>query len=156
MRYVFDSSSLINLFQHYYPERFPSLWEKFDDVVENENLTSVKEVFNEVSRRDDALSRWVKKQKARLFLNPTVEELHFVADIFKVKHFQGMIRKKMQYKGSPVADPFVIARAKILDAYVITEENYAKNSAKIPNVCKYFNIRCINLEGFMSQEDWVF
>ena len=156
MRYVFDSSSLINLFQHYYPERFPSLWEKFDDVVENEHLTSVKEVFNEVSRRDDALSIWVKEQKNKLFSNPTMDELHFVADIFRVKHFQGMIRKKEQLKGSPVADPFVIARAKILDAYVVTEENYAKNSAKIPNVCKHFNILCISLEGFMSQENWVF
>ena len=156
MRYVFDSSSLINLFRHYYPERFPSLWEKFDDVVENEHLTSVKEVFNEVNRKDDALSIWVKEQKNKLFSNPTVDELHFVADIFRVKHFQGMIRKKEQLKGSPVADPFVIARAKILDAYVVTEENYAENSAKIPNVCKHFNILCISLEGFMSQENWIF
>ena len=33
MKYVFDSDSLIDLFWHYYPERFPTLWEKFDTLV---------------------------------------------------------------------------------------------------------------------------
>ena len=41
-------------------------------------------------------------------------------------------------KGKPVADPFVIAKA------------------KIPNVCNHFGILCINLDGFMEKENWTF
>jgi hypothetical protein len=36
------------------------------------------------------------------------EEMEFVVEIFKVKHFQSLIRKKEQLEGTPVADPFVI------------------------------------------------
>ena len=48
MKYVFDSDSLINLFRHYYPERFPTLWEKFDALVSGGELISVREVYNEI------------------------------------------------------------------------------------------------------------
>ena len=33
MSYVFDNSPLSALFKNYYPNRFPSLWERFDAVV---------------------------------------------------------------------------------------------------------------------------
>lgn len=157
MKYVFDSNSLIQLFKHYYPNRFPSLWEKFYALVDAENLVSVREVFNEVSTADDSLAAWAKGQKGTLFSEPTVEEFQFVTKIFRIRHFQDIIRKKARLKGKPVADPFVIARAKILEkGCVVTEENHTENAAKIPNVCAHFEIPCIKLEGFMEKEGWVF
>ena len=156
MKYVFDSDSLIDLFTHYYPARFPSLWEKFDALVSGGKLASVREVFNEIGSSEDSLAIWAKEQKSMLFLESTVEELQFVGEIFQVQHFQMMIRKKERLQGKPVADPFVIARAKISNACVITQEKNTKNAAKIPNVCDHFGISCINLEGFMEKENWTF
>ena len=130
MKYVFDSDSLINLFKHYYPERFPTLWEKFDALVSEGKLVSVREVFNEIGSRDDSLANWAKEKKSILFLESAVEELKFVAKIFQVQHFQAMIRKQETLKGKPVADPFVIARAKISDACVVTQEKNTENAAK--------------------------
>jgi len=156
MRYVFDSDSLINLFRHYYPKRFPTLWEQFDALVSGGELISVREVFNEIGSTEDSLGTWAKEQKNILFLETTVEEFKFVAKIFQVRHFQAMIRKQERLKGKPVADPFVIARAKILNACVVTQENKTENAAKIPNVCEHFGIPCINLEGFMEKENWTF
>jgi len=156
MKYVFDSDSLINLFRHYYPERFPTLWEKFDALVSGGKLVSVKEVFNEIGLRKDSLGTWAKEQKNILFLESTVEELKFVSEIFQVQHFQAIIRKQERLKGKPVADPFVIARAKISGACVVTQEKKTENAAKIPNVCDHFGIRWINLEGFMKEENWTF
>ena len=122
MKYVFDSDSLINLFTHYYSERFPTLWKKFDALVSGGKLISVREVFNEIVSREDTLAIWAKKQKNILFLESTTEELKFVGEIFQVRHFQAMICKQERLKGKPVADPFVIARAKILRACVVTQE----------------------------------
>lgn len=156
MKYVFDSDSLINLFRHYYPERFPTLWERFDALVSEGKLVSVKEVFNEIGSGEDALAIWAKEQKNILFLESTTEELKFVGEIFQVRHFQAMIRKQERLKGKPVADPFVIARAKLSGASVVTQEKKTENAARIPNVCDHFGIRCINLEGFMKEEDWTF
>lgn len=156
MKYVFDSDSLINLFRHYYPERFPTLWEKFDALVSGGKLVSVREVFNEIGSSGDSLGTWAKEQKNILFLEPTIEELKFVGEIFRVRHFQAMIRRQERLKGKPVADPFVIARAKISGACVVTQEKKTENAARIPNVCDHFGIPCINLEGFMEKEKWVF
>ena len=156
MKYVFDSDSLIDMFRHYYPERFPTLWEKFNALISEEKIISAREVFNEIGSSDDSLGVWAKEQKDILFLEPTVEELEFVAEIFKVKHFQAMIRKQERLKGKPVADPFIIAKARISDACVVTQEKKTDNAAKIPNVCEHFGISCINLEGFMEKENWTF
>jgi len=156
MKYVFDSGPLIDLFRHYYPSRFPTLWEKFHALVLEDELTSVREVYNEIDSREDMLTSWAKKEKDELFSQPTDEEFQFVREIFQVRHFQAMIRKKERLQGKPVADPFVIARAKVLDCQVVTTEVFRDNSAKIPNVCKHFSVECINLEGFMEQEGWTF
>jgi len=156
MKYVFDSDSLINLFRHYYKERFPTLWGKFNTLVSEGELTSVREVFNEIGSSKDPLGTWAKEQKTIFFLESTVEELKFVSEIFQVQHFQAMIRKQERLKGKPVADPFVIARAKISGACVVTQEKKTENAAKIPNVCDHFGIPCINLEGFMEKENWTF
>lgn len=156
MRYVFDTGPLIDIFNHYYPARFPSLWEKFDSLVSEKKLISVREVYNEILGRDNILAKWAKEQKDILFLSPSVEEFQFVAEIFKIQHFQSMIRKKERLQGKPVADPFVIARAKVYNCNVVTTERYKENASQIPNVCKHFSIPCINLEDFMQQEKWIF
>jgi hypothetical protein len=146
----------MDLFWHYYPGRFPTLWKKFDALVAERRFLSVREVFKEISSAENSLANWAKEQKNILFLESTVEELQFVGEIFQVKHFQAMIRTQQRLQGKPVADPFVIAKAKILDGCVVTQEKDRENAAKIPNVCKHFGIPCCNLEGFMEKEGWTF
>lgn len=156
MIYVFDSNSLIDLFKHYYPSRFPSLWEKFDNLVKAGKITSVREVLNEISQRDDRLSEWTKNNKL-LFPVSSPAELGVVADIFLNSHFQANIRKQERLQGKAVADPFVIAKARtIIDGCVVTQEILKENAAKIPNICQAFNVPYMNLEGFMEQESWQF
>jgi hypothetical protein len=156
MKYIFDSGPLIDLFRHYYPERFPSLWQRFYSLVSDGKIISVREVYNEIEAKEDALAYWAKKQKDKLFLPSTSKELQFVSEIFQIRHFQAMIRKQERLQGKPVADPFVIARAKIQECQVVTTESLKDNAAGVPNVCERFSIPYINLEGFMQQEGWVF
>lgn len=154
--YVIDSDALINLFNNYYPERFPSLWSKFDDLIESGSIISVSEAIKEIGNNDDRLAAWSKEKKIKTFSNPSPEELAFVSEIFKIKHFQQLIKQKSLLAGKPVADPFIIAKAKTLDRCVITQENNTPNAARIPNVCVHFGIECVNLEGFMGKEGWTF
>ena len=155
MIYVFDSDTLIDLFRHYYLERFPTLWQNFDNLVSNSKIISVSEVGKELEDYEDRLSEWVKNHR-EFSLIPTSAEFDFVADIFKIAHFQAMVKKKERLQGKPVADPFVIARAKISEGWVVTQEKLKENAAQIPNVCKHFGIPCINLERFMEKEGWQF
>jgi len=156
MIYVFDSNSLIDLFKHYYPSRFPSLWEKFDALVLSENITSVREVANEITQMDDRLSGWTKSNKI-IFPISSPDELRIVAEIFRNNHFQANIRKKERLQGKAVADPFVIAKARIVEnGCVVTQETAKENAAKIPNICQAFDVHYLNLEGFMEKEGWEF
>ena len=59
-------------------------------------------------------------------------------------------------EGLPVADPFVIARAKVASGVVVTQEQFKDNAPQIPNVCQYFGIKYVDLEGFMEGEGWEF
>ncbi len=156
MIYVFDSSPLIVLFRHIYPDRFPSLWENFDALVSEQRIISVREVRNELGGHGDRLSDWVKGHR-EVFPTPTTDQLNFVAEIFQVSHFQMLVRKKERLQGKPVADPFVIAKAQALEeGCVVTQEVKKPNAARIPNVCEHFDIPCLNLEAFMENENWRF
>lgn len=177
--YVFDSGPLINLFRYYFRERFPSLWQHFDEMIAGGRITSTREVSNELAghedraanqrrrnrgegsnateKQEDELARWCKENRVNVFVTPTPAELEVVRNIFSVHHFQAMIRKKQRLEGRPVADPFVIARAKCLEnGCVVTTEKKKPDSAQIPNVCEYFGVDWTDLEGFMERERWRF
>lgn len=71
-------------------------------------------------------------------------------------HFQQNIERQKILKGGKNADPFLIARAKILNIPVVTMEKYKEHAVKIPNICEHFGIECLHLEDFMEKENWQF
>lgn len=157
MIFVIDTSSLKILVTHFYQERFPSLWEKVNKMIEEQGLISVREVKNEIEDygTHDILKDWAKDNKS-FFHNTTNEEAQFMRRIFEVKHFQNNIAYRNRKRGKPIADPMVIAKAYTHSGAVVTEEKHTPNSAKIPNICEHFQIECINLEKFMEYHDWTF
>jgi Domain of unknown function (DUF4411) len=156
MIFVFDNSSLSKL-KHFYPNVFKSVWDGLDTLVKDGSLVSTREVWNELERGEPHphTNEWLKARR-HIFAIPTPEELQFVSTIFAIQHFQALIGIKQQLRGTPVADPFVIAAAKVRNGTVVTEEAFKTNAPKIPNVCDHFKIPCINLEQFMNLQNWVF
>ena len=61
MAYVFDANSFI-VIGHYYPQQFPTFWDKFNQAVNLEKIISVREVFRELDQDAsiDHLSDWIK------------------------------------------------------------------------------------------------
>ena len=55
-------------------------------------------------------------------------------------------------KGLPVADPFVVAAAKVHQASVVTREAFKSGGARIPTVCQEFGVECLNVEQFLTRE----
>lgn len=156
MIYIFDTNSISHL-KFFFPTIFQSIWDGLAQMVQDGTFISTREVWNELQgwSRDEHPIPWLKAHKA-LFTTPLNEELRFVAQILKEKRFQGLIEEKQRLKGTPVADPFVIACAKVRGGTVVTEEKWKPNSHKIPNICKHFDIPVTNLEGFMEQQQWRF
>jgi hypothetical protein len=156
MIYVFDTSSFIVL-GHYFPSQFPSFWDHFNTAVADGQILSVREVYRELDNQSSRphLRTWTEENKS-IFLVPTPEELAFVRRVFAVGHFRQLVSEKQRLKGSPVADPFVVAAAAFKKGCVVTEEVRKDHAAKIPNVCEHFSIECTNLEGVMAREGWVY
>lgn len=157
MIYVFDDNSLSNILHHYYPDRFPSFWEKFDKGVEDGSLISVREVRLELTLKfsNEAIER-LMRLNGDFFSSPMADELEHITEIYSVAHFRQNLDRKKLLKGGYFADPFVIAKAWKDVGTVVSEENFKENGAKIPNLCKHFGIECIKLEGFLVRENWRF
>jgi hypothetical protein len=156
MIYVFDTSSF-RVLRHYYRGTFESIWLGIEELANNGLLVSTREVFNELQQFNDAslILDWAKNFKS-IFATPSNEELAFVRKIFEVEHFAALISAKSVLKGTPVADPFVIAAAWVKGGTVVTQESLKPNAAKIPNVCDHFGVPLTDLEGFMSSQNWKF
>lgn len=160
--YVFDAGPLIDLFKHYYRARFPTLWMRFDRMVERNRITSTREVFNEIHghssapAKQDDLAIWCRNHR-RVFPTPSADEIEVVRRILSTPHYQALIERKKRVDGGPVADPFVIARAKCEpDGCVVTAERRKPHAAKIPNACDAMGVSWVDLEGFMERERWRF
>ena len=156
MVYLLDTCS-IRVFSNYYPSSFPKFWELLANSVEGDQVLSVREVFRELEKQSvkPHLISWATANK-RIFVHPTEAEMAFVSRLFEIEHFRQLVGEKQISKGSPVADPFLMAAAHERSACVVTEEQSKENAAKIPNVCARFDIECINVEEMMRRERWSF
>jgi hypothetical protein len=153
--YIFDTNSFTVL-SNYYPDHFKTFWKQFEAGIAAGQILSCKEVYSELeSYSKNWIWGWAQASKP-LFEPPTADEAAFVAEIFAVPHFQSLIGAEKILKGSHVADPFVIASARVRKGTVVTEEKLKPKATKIPNVCEHFGVGCTNVEGFLKQNGWEF
>lgn len=156
MSYVFDNSPLSVLFKNYYRKTFRTLWENFDELVRDARIVSTREALREIKDgAPDNLQQWANKHH-ELFATPTAAEGAFVAQIYRITHFQQNMEQQKLLKGGKNADPFVVAKAAVEHRTVVTMEQFKPNAAKIPNICKHFSVKCLTLEEFMQEEGWEF
>ena len=159
MDYAFDTNTISQIYRFYYKDRFPSFWERFDDLVLTGRAGSVSEVEAELTRRTglESAVQEMKRLNPNMFGLPTPEEQQFIGQIFAVRQFNGLISAKARARGTPVADPFLIAKVGAgFASTVVTEEVLRPNAVRIPNVCAHFGIDCINLQQLMEREGWRF
>ena len=164
--YIFDTDVLSNMLQHYYPGIFPKFWRKFDRGISRDVITSVRQVQDELEKWGNPRidHSWIKKNE-RIFTPPTEEEATYMEKILTSNDGAGLeISKKGKKRdGFLIADTWLIAKAYAMKGTVVTEEtrepeftNRIGSYSKIPDVCDNRKIPCINLEEFMSKEEWRF
>ena len=150
--YVIDTNVFISL-GLYYPKRFPTIWERVDSLADSGDLVSVREVRRELETNcsSEHVLNWVEQYR-HIFHIPTNEECQIVSEIFKKNQYLGFVKRKNILKGMPVADPFIIAAAKVKGFCVVTQESNKSKGARIPTACIDFEVECIDLEGFLERE----
>ncbi len=154
--YVFDTMVLSQQFRFYYRKRFPTLWSYFEAMVEDGRITSTREVRRELENSNDASILVEINKYNNLFPTPTTIEEDYVGKIFTIRHFRQNIPRKTLLKGGRNADPWLIARAAIVDGIVVTNEAFREHAAGIPNICRRFGVAYLSFDEFMGTEGWTF
>ncbi len=147
MNYSIDTSALLDGWVRWYPpDVFPSVWKRFDQLIEAGSAVASDEVLRELSRRDDEIHVWCK-QRPKLFV-PLDDEIQY-ATLEVLNQFPRMVDQR---PGKNFGDPFVVALAKARKLTVVTGEiGGTQDRPKIPFVCQHFGIPCINLVQLLRE-----
>ncbi len=151
--YCVDTSALIDLPRHYPQASFDAVWTSLELLIADKRLIAPREVLKELSKKDDAVHRWAKKNSS-MFLDLDGPQQALLSQI--MSDFQNWVDLAAT---SPVADPFVIALARTggSSRCVVSHENPGGPGAvKIPNVCQHYNVDHIRLVDVFVKEGWRF
>lgn len=154
MKYIIDTNFFRTFFRFYDKDISPELFENLDKMINKGEIISVKEVYHELEKQHQANSEVMKNigKYKKIFQEPTnEEEVDILLQIYKNRNFQNNISEKNMLNGSPVADAFLVAKAKTNQGTLVTSENFSPNAAKIPNICNEFEIKYINFKTFLKK-----
>jgi predicted nucleic acid-binding protein len=144
--YCFDTSALLQPWNTYYSMQFfPDFWNVIEALAREGILFCTEEVYREIEKKDDSLAAWVKEQPF-LFREATEDvqkNLRVILESHKELVQAGKDRSR--------ADPWVIAHAMAEGAVVVTKEGYAPRKIKIPDVCRAYEVPCIDDTQFVRE-----
>ncbi len=147
-KYVIDTCSLTELRRTYPFKMFAPVWNKLKELVNSGIIISTEEVFEELKINDDEVFQWAK-ENSQMFV-PIDESIQIqVRELLKTHSNLLDIKNKRSS-----ADPFVVALALLNKCTVVTEEKPSggPNKSKIPDVCKAYKVKCINLLTLLEKE----
>jgi hypothetical protein len=165
--YIFDSSSIIDIFRHYDPATFQSLWKDIDKLLSDDRFISHMEVHGECSKGGTNPDvKWLKQHRG-IFYDHTTKQAKIIRDI--QRQYKGRYQKVLigAEKEDYHADPWLMALATELQAmpadrqrrigvarknkryFIVTEDGalltFATNELK-------FN--CITKNELFKKENW--
>jgi len=160
LKYILDANVFITPSRTYYSFDFGTkFWDFLLKKAKSGLLCSIDKVHKEIEQGDknDPLKKWAEQNFERYFYPTANDEV--------IEHYKSIINiisTKNQYSDSAKndfftesnADPWVIAFAKYKNLTVVTFEKSNINSKRkifIPDVCKSFNINCLNLFEMLKE-----
>lgn len=154
MRYVLDANTYIQAKNQYYGMDFcPAYWDWLDHQFHAGLLTSVQMVGQELRSGNDELAEWAKARADQFVAHDDEATQNVFADIAQFVaegDYQAASRDNFLAK----ADPWLIAKAKVLGATVVSHEATVQpqsRKVKVPNICLQFEVPCISTFDLLRQ-----
>lgn len=154
MIYVLDTNVFRKLISHF-PKKgrtFEDIWNNLENMITTGKIISVDECYNELKRHYSNQAdqfQWIHDHKD-MFKAPDNQESLIIFSIFQNPKMRENIRQRNILDNRPSADPYLAAKAKILDGTVVTEERYKPHSAQLPNICEELGVSYISYDDFME------
>lgn len=142
-----DANTYIQAKNTYYQMDFcPGYWDWLDREFNLGNLASISMVYDELTSSNDELADWVKNRKQQFFDVMDEDTQKIFTDIAGFLSEQDFDPKNRDdFLGG--ADPWLIAKAKVINATVVTHEVFVQSNSrkvKVPNICQQFGIGYTN------------
>jgi hypothetical protein len=154
--YCIDTSALIDLPRNYPRASFAAVWARLAALVAEGRLISPREVYRELSKKEDQVFAWAGENTA-MFSDPDDEQQRLLREI--LTKYRAWVDPATD---RPVADPLVIAMAKAkrqmgVDCWVIVhEEIKGAGATRIPNVCREYEVPYLRVPDVIVTEGWSF
>lgn len=158
--FCFDTSAFVDIHRHLV-RLIPQLYPELDKLFNSGRLISHKIVFQEIttqSKRPDSLTKWILPKEA-FFKDITLQQTLIVSEI--VRKFPTLIHYK---KEKDDADPWLIALVleqhstpslfSNLQDFAIVSNESALIPNRLPDVCKHYSIKNLNLTDFFEANGW--
>lgn len=144
--YCLDTSVFIESWsRHYRPNVWGAFWRKLADQIEAGTIISPQLVKVEIERKHDELYEWIK-QNPKLIVDLDEEQQRAHETI--INRYPRLIDSG---KHRSMADPWVIALAKLRNYAVVTYEGPGSlQRPKIPDVCKNLGVACISVSDMLD------
>ena len=140
--YVIDTSSLVAINE--LSDANEETWKLVIEQIEKNKLKSPVQIMDELERVDEDAFKRVKLHANGLLYRDTPELILEAGRITRL--YPNMSRARSKHN---VADPYIVALAKILGCSVITNEG--KGRQKMHRVCAKEGISSLTLSEFMSK-----
>jgi hypothetical protein len=147
--YLLDSNIFIQAKNFYYGfDICPGFWDWMDQAVAGCDARSIVTVYDELADGNDDLAVWIKDRKGDgrfLDVSDTPTQLVF-RDIAAAVH-RGPYQIPAKAHFLAKADPWLVAKAKVMGATVVTHEKAATDAKKrvpLPNICDDFKVPYID------------
>lgn len=154
MIYLLDTNVYIEAKNRYYQMSiFPGFWAWLEMGMASEQLLSICMVRDELLDNKDELAEWARSHKARFLTEDDRETQENFAAIAQHVMEHPVFAAQQKENFLSVADPWLIAKAKVLGATVVTQEALApanSKKVKIPNVCRQFGVDYCNTFTLLS------
>ncbi|MEL7658453.1 MAG: DUF4411 family protein [Bacillota bacterium] len=165
--YLLDANIFLTPFQYYYPfDIAKPFWLFLEDSMESGTLVIAKKVYDEVTKVPDELSEWMKRLSINCVDHRPIDVLNNYRAV--LNHIQTdtkcyTIKALTVWSDIKVADPWLLAIAMTYGYTIVTLEipnnslgSTPSNKVKIPDVCEYFHVPCINLFEMLRRLNFTF
>ncbi|MBE0469894.1 MAG: DUF4411 family protein [Methyloprofundus sp.] len=147
MRFLLDANTYIQAKNQYYGmDICPAYWDWLDLKFELGELASIEMVGIELKAGNDELAQWARDRPHHFISNddePTQQVFTTIVQSLMAGDYNAGSRDNFIAK----ADPWIIAKASVLGATVVSHESRLEpttKKVKVPNVCEEFGVTCIN------------
>ena len=149
---MLDANTYIQAKNQYYGmDICPAYWDWLDRQFQLGTVASVDMIGRELKEGNDELAEWAKARPDHFIENNDEETQVIFSKIVRVV-VTGDYNPGNRDNFLAKADPWIIAKAKAINATVVTHEALVSpntKKVKVPNICKQFNVPCIDTFQFL-------